>query len=374
MFAQPALGEDPKVTSLGRSVSWGLLATLLLGSAGCVVESTLSPSDGAPSAGGSATVATGGSTAGGGGSGGASSGGASSSGGSANSLFIPSSASGGTTSLGADGGVSVTIAAREVVLEPLDPSLLTFTDTANEANDFTMAAQLKSGWTFEGLELLADQRFIWALTRNAAAATLVVFDTHSCDGPLGQIQLPPEFVQNRRLVFGEEAFLSCDDASCLLVAGLELEVLGTLTASNFTWLKRGGATLCMGNDDRLVCRRGDGVVSEPLAWKTESLARGRLADVHNCAVFEDSQLCMTDSGAWEELPIAVGPPPPPTCDTLWLTGGYDPNLEQLTETCAEASGKAPPIAETRSMCGSAMNKAQVTTDAYSATCECFKVG
>jgi hypothetical protein len=176
------------------------------------------------------------------------------------------------------------------------------------------------------------------------------------------------------LVFGEEAFLSCDEASCLLVAGLELEVLGTLTSADFTWLERGGAALCMGNDELLICRRGDGVVSEPLAWRAESAIRGRLADVHNCAVFEDSQLCMTDSGTWEELPIAVGPPPPPTCETLWLAGGYDPNRKALTETCAEAAGKAPPVAETRSMCGSVTNIEQVTTDAYSATCECLIIG
>jgi len=288
-------------------------------------------------------------------------------------IDLPLLSSGGapSLSLGLGGAVSVTLGGREVLLEAPDPKLITLDPASTQEEGIV---RLEAGWSFTGLELLAHQDHIWALARQGERAVLLVFDEMECQGPVGQITLPDELVQGRTLVLGEEALLSCSSQECWLIDGVELYLRATLPLGNLTWLERSGATVCAGNDELLYCQRGDGLLSEPLLWRAETAERGRLADVGNCAVFEASQLCLQDSGAWAEVALAIGPPPPPTCETLWHAGAFELTSGTLVEACAPADGSPLPVGETHTLCRTATNVEKVTAEAYFATCLCFYVG
>jgi hypothetical protein len=355
-------------TALGRA----LAALALLWLAGCGTGTT-APVEGDPGSGGVGSGSGGAASTGSGGARaqGAGSGGVSPAGVGGQLSDLPQLGSGGARSLGLGGAVSVLLGGREVLLEAPDPTLMTVDPASTEEDGIV---RLEAGWTFTGLELLAHQDHVWALARQGEQAVLLVFGEMECQGPVGQITVPDEFVQGRTLVLGEEALLSCSKEDCWLIDGVELNLRATLPLGNLTWLERSGATVCAGNGERLYCQRGDGVLSQPLLWQAETATRGRLADVGNCAVFEDSQLCLQDSGAWEEVPLAVGPPPPPTCETLWHAGAFELTSGNLVEACAPTDGSTPPVAETRTLCRTSTNVEKVTADAYFSTCTCFYVG
>lgn len=271
-----------------------------------------------------------------------------------------------TGGVGGEDSISLDDPARD--LEPLQPDLVTVRglELAAATTDFAERLRLEAGWSFVDLEILARPNLIWALARSTSEAVLLVFDTRSCDGPIGQVSVPKAHVEGRTLALSEDALLSCDAGECVVLRGTKLTPLAwTFPPGDYTWLRKDGATYCAGSEATLTCIRGDGVVSQPLSWAAEAAARGALRDVGNCAVFETSQLCLTDDGSWQEVPLAINSPVVP-CAAPWLPSP--------AATCALPKADLTPRGVTTTVCGGTDNTQLVSERFFGMSCNCSFVG
>lgn len=268
---------------------------------------------------------------------------------------------------GQDGGVTIQVGESTVWLEPADPSIVTGRglEAAAASTAFSERFRLQADWSFVDLELLTPG-FVWALAQRPNEAVLLVFDTRSCDGPIGQIRVPEIWVQGRYLDLADDALLSCGEQECVVLEGPKLTPLDpAFLAHGPHWLARDGATFCVGDAQTLVCMRGDGVISESLPWSLEEQSRGALRDVGNCAVFATSQLCMGDDGVWRELPLAIAPPVI-ACGAPFSTTPFS--------TCHLPKEGLVPRGVVVTTCGTVTNTHMVTDHFFATSCECFIVG
>lgn len=268
---------------------------------------------------------------------------------------------------GEDGGVAIQVGESMVWLEPADPSILTARglEVAASSTAFSERFRLQADWSFVDLQLLTPY-FVWALAQRPNEAVLLVFDTRSCDGPIGQISVPEVWVRGRYLDLADDALLSCGEQECVVLEGPELAPREpAFLAHGPHWLVRDGATFCIGNAQTLACRRGDGVVSETLPWPVEEQSRGALRDVGNCAVFATSQLCMGDDGVWRELTLATTPP---------VVACGAPFTATPFSTCHLPKDGLVPRGVVVTTCNTMTNTHLVTDQFFATSCDCFIVG